>query len=68
MIIIGMFIGSPQQVVIKDFRDEVKRLEKLIEEEEDVNKKFYYEGQRQDIIRQLEDIEELLDEKPNLFK
>lgn len=57
-----------ENVVIKDFRDEIRRLEKLIEEEEDVNKKFYYEGQRQDIIRQLEDIEELLEEKPNLFK
>lgn len=57
-----------ENVVIKDFKDEVKRLEKLIEEEEDINKKFYYEGQRQDIIRQLEEIEELLEEKPNLFK
>lgn len=57
-----------QNVIVKDFKDEVKRLEKLIEEEEDINKKFYYEGQRQEIIRQLKDIEELLDEKPNLFK
>lgn len=57
-----------ENVIIKDFKDEVKRLEKLIEEEEDINKKFYYEGQRQEIIRQLEEIEEMLDEKPNLFK
>lgn len=57
-----------ENVIIKDFRDEVRRLEKLIEEEEDINKKFYYEGQRQEIIRQLEEIEEMLDEKPNLFK
>ena len=57
-----------QNVIVKDFKDEIKRLEKLIEEEEDINKKFYYEGQRQEIIRQLKDIEELLDEKPNLFK
>lgn len=57
-----------ENVIVKDFRDEVRRLERLIEEEEDVNKKFYYEGQRQEIIRQLNDIEEMLDEKPNLFK
>ena len=57
-----------ENVIVKDFRDEVRRLERLIEEEEDVNKKFYYEGQRQEIIRQLNDIEKMLDEKPNLFK
>ena len=57
-----------KNIIIKDFKDEVKRLEKLIEEEEDVNKKFYYEQQRQDIIRQLEDIEQMLLEKPDLFK
>ena len=57
-----------ENVIVKDFRDEVRRLERLIEEEEDVNKKFYYEGQRQEIIRQLNDIEEMLDEKPNLLK
>lgn len=57
-----------ENVIVKDFRDEVRRLERLIEEEEDVNKKFYYEGQRQEIIRQLNDIEKMLDENPNLFK
>ena len=57
-----------ENVIVKDFRDEERRLERLIEEEEDVNKKFYYEGQRQEIIRQLNDIEKMLDENPNLFK
>ena len=57
-----------ENVIIKDFKDEIRRLEKLIEEEEDVNKKFYYEGQRQEYIRQLDEIKDMLDENPNLFK
>ena len=57
-----------ENVIVKDFKDEIRRLEKLIEEEEDVNKKFYYEGQRQEYIRQLDEIKDMLDENPNLFK
>ena len=57
-----------QNVILRDYQEEIWKLEKLIEAEDDVNKKFYYEGQRQELIRQLEEIEEMLDEKPNLFK
>lgn len=57
-----------KNVIIKDYEDEIRRLSKLIVEEDDINKKFYYEEQRQDLIRQIREIEEMLDQKPNLFK